>query len=397
MNATVRNIIILCAAVALWAVPGAAQQETMRLAPGKVYLSAGFSVAFDDNVGLNDPNDERSDILLEANVGLRYLVPFAQRHSFSIEGLLAGHKGWDQSALDGLDGSLAANLDFAFDRFTLNVHEHFRRSIVPSGRDPLDWQEPADDLRKYSNTVGFVALMDLGRMSVGLGYDRVIRVAEDYTFKMGSRTYDSPYIELEVKTGQASSVFARYSYERSDSYRSTFNNSESNRIEVGMQGRVSPNLSGRFALGYEDMSFDDNGTAVVDNKDYEGIVLNGSLTHRITPLTNQSFSLTYGPENAYATGNFYEWLMFGYRLTHRFTSQFSMSAKYEFGRAEDSLYLVAPQGARSIFRSVGLGGDYQLSNASRFFFSYDYNWQSSSAYDENFDQHVVKAGLQWNF
>ncbi len=393
---TIQAVVCGVVLAALFTLPAAAQ-ETMRLAPGKVYVSAGFGIAFNDNVGLNDRNDERSDFLLDASLGVKYFVPFAQRHSFSLEGILVGHKGIDQSELDGFDGSLAANLDFDLDRVKLNLHESFRRAIVASGRDPLDFQEPVDDLRKYSNTTGFVANFDMGQMNAIVGYDRIIRVVEDYTYKGGSRTYDRPYLELGWRMGSSSSAFARYTYERSDSYRSTFNNSESNRFEVGVRGRMTPNLDGHLSVGYEDMSFDANGTAVTDAKDFEGLVFNGGLTHRISPLTRHGVSFSFSPENTYGTGNYYEWLVLGYQLWHQFTDRFEVNGHFTFARSEDSLYLVDPVGARGIFRSFGLAGDYRLTPAAKLFFSYDYNWQTSSAYDRNFDQHVVRTGCQWNF
>jgi hypothetical protein len=266
----------------------------LMLGPVRFRVSATVGVEYNDNVNYADVGAQ-TDWIFTPNVNVDAIWPITQLNTLRLDLGLAYALYVDHSNYDTRGILIAPNSQVAFDIFVgdvrINIHDR-----MLAQQDPI--AEPAlsnvANYGRFENTAGISALWDLNKILVTLGYDHYTFVATTSAFDYLNRNAEelsgtaAYLITPTIKVGvEANGVFNYYSQH-------VLNDSTDFSVGGFAETEITNNIKIRVAGGYQQISFDHNGS-VGDVNDLSDYYVNLLLTHRINAVISQSVSA--GHEN----------------------------------------------------------------------------------------------------
>jgi putative beta-barrel porin BBP2 len=264
------------------------------LGPVRFRVSTTVGVEYSDNVNYADVGVQE-DWIFTPNVNIDAIWPITQLNTLRLDLGLAYALYVDHSNYDTRGILIAPNSQVAFDIFVgdfrINIHDR-----MLAQQDPI--AEPAlsnvANYGRFENTAGISVLWDLNKILVTVGYDHYTFVATTSAFDFLNRNAEELFgtaaylITPTIKVGvEANGVFNRYNEH-------VLNDSTDFSVGGFAETEITNNIKLRVAGGYQEISFDHNGS-VRDVNDLSDYYVNLLLTHRVNAVISQSVSA--GHEN----------------------------------------------------------------------------------------------------
>jgi len=264
------------------------------LGPVRFRVSATVGVEYSDNVNYADVGVQE-DWIFTPSVNVDAIWPITQLNTLRLDLGLAYALYVDHSNYDTRGILIAPNSQVAFDIFVgdfrINIHDR-----MLAQQDPI--AEPAlsnvANYGRFENTAGISVLWDLNKILVTVGYDHYTFVATTSAFDFLNRNAEELFgtaaylITPTIKVGvEANGVFNRYNEH-------VLNDSTDFSVGSFAETEITNNIKLRVAGGYQEISFDHNGS-VGDVNDLSDYYVNLLLTHRVNAVISQSVSA--GHEN----------------------------------------------------------------------------------------------------
>jgi hypothetical protein len=278
----------------------ARQQDVSRIpynllvGPVRFRVSATVGVEYNDNVNYADVGAQ-ADWIFTPNINIDAIWPITQLNTLRLDLGLGYALYVDHSNYDTRGILIAPNSQVAFDIFVgdfrINIHDR-----MLAQQDPI--AEPAlsnvANYGRFENTAGVSVLWDLNKILLTLGYDHYTFVSTTSAFDYLNRNAEelsgsaAYLVTPTVKVGvEATGVFNYYSQH-------VLNDSTDFSVGGFAETEITNNIKLRIAGGYQEISFDHNGS-VGDNSDLSDYYVNLLLTHRLNAVISQTVSA--GHEN----------------------------------------------------------------------------------------------------
>ncbi len=306
----------------------------LMLGPVRFRVSATVGVEYNDNVNYADVGAQ-TDWIFTPNVNVDAIWPITQLNTLRLDLGLAYALYVDHSNYDTRGILIAPNSQVAFDIFVgdvrINIHDR-----MLAQQDPI--AEPAlsnvANYGRFENTAGISALWDLNKILVTLGYDHYTFVATTSAFDYLNRNAEelsgtaAYLITPTIKVGvEANGVFNYYSQH-------VLNDSTDFSVGGFAETEITNNIKLRVAGGYQEISFDHNGS-VGDVNDLSDYYVNLLLTHRINAVISQSVSA--GHENQLGVNSNYITLNYvRHTVTWNLIRNTLLSTEFFFEDADES-------------------------------------------------------------
>ncbi len=377
-------------------------QESSVIKVGEVSLgmSASLSLKWTDNVGLNELNKNvESDWSATANIGINLRYPLTKMVEFGLDATL-GYTRWADHdyVSSGLVGSSALSFDFPLAGWKLNLHDRYTRAVDPIGKE-IPFVDNVLEYARTTNTLGISGLREFNKLKFSTGYDLISYRTEGARFKQLSRDSHCIFADLAAEVNPKVDLFTRLEHEETDNRLNLFNDSLSDRIELGFRGRITPRLSGEVAVGYQTVDFKQTSSFTTDTSDFEGTVYRTNITHRLTSLTTQALDFNYQPEYGYALGNYYKWYNVSYRLNHKFTPRLTGNISFAYDNLEESGVAKSPsiRPEEANRKWFGLGTSYLINPRTALDLAYSFVTKDSNLAGKEYDQNSLTLTLTYHF
>ena len=364
----------------------------LMLGPVRFRVSATVGVEYNDNVNYADVGAQ-TDWIFTPNVNVDAIWPITQLNTLRLDLGLAYALYVDHSNYDTRGILIAPNSQVAFDIFVgdvrINIHDR-----MLAQQDPI--AEPAlsnvANYGRFENTAGISALWDLNKILVTLGYDHYTFVATTSAFDYLNRNAEelsgtaAYLITPTIKVGvEANGVFNYYSQH-------VLNDSTDFSVGGFAETEITNNIKIRVAAGYQQISFDHNGS-VGDVNDLSDYYVNLLLTHRINAVISQSVSA--GHENQLGVNSNYITLNYvRHTVTWNLIRNTLLSTEFFFEDADESGGFIGEHFQR-LGGAVTLG--YQLTPHVTLGLRYQHTTKDSDVALRDYNQNRVSFDGTYSF
>ncbi len=357
----------------------------------RMNLNTSISLSYNDNVGLAEENTEKG-WNYKLKVGGSGVIPFGGRHELTLTGDIQGDV-WDKwNEINAISGGLGVDVDYDFDFWKLNLHTRYTRSVDPTAEE-IGFVTDVREFRRYYTTTGFKVSRLFGGMGLEVGADYTVYHPEQQEFEDLKRDTISSYLEIDKELINELTLYLRYTHATVEARTDFYNDSKSDKGEVGIKGWLTPRLGTNISVGYQTLLFDESGE-IEDTSDYKGVVYKLSLTHRLSPLTRQSLSFSYNPEQGYATGNYYRQYNTSYTIAHKVTPRLLFNGSYSYIHTDES----GDDHDESADRSrISLGLGYSLTENTNLGITYTYLDRESDLHGKDYTQNLTTISLSYSF
>jgi Putative beta-barrel porin 2 len=304
------------------------------LGPVRFRVSATVGVEYNDNVNYADVGAQE-DWIFTPNVSIDAIWPITQLNTLRLDLGLAYALYVDHSNYDTRGILIAPNSQVAFDIFVgdfrINIHDRMLAQQDPIAEGALS---NVANYGRFENTAGISALWDLNKILVTVGYDHYTFVATTSAFDYLNRNAEelsgtaAYLITPTTKVGvEANGVFNYYNQH-------VLNDSTDFSVGGFAETEITNNIRLRVAGGYQEISFDHNGS-VGDVNDLSDYYVNLLLTHRVNAVISQSVSA--GHENQLGVNSNYITLNYvRHTVTWNLIRNTLLSTEFFFEDAEES-------------------------------------------------------------
>lgn len=362
------------------------------LGPIRFRLSATVGVEYNDNINYADVGAQ-TDWIFTPNVTINAIWPVTQLNTLRLDLGLAYAFYVDHSNDDTRGILIAPNSQVAFDIFVgdfrINIHDR-----MLAQQDPI--AEPAlsnvANYGRFENTAGISVLWDLNKILVTIGYDHYTFVSTTSAFDFLNRNAEelsgtaAYLITPTIKVGvEANGVFNYYSQH-------VLNDSTDFSVGGFAETELTNNIKLRVAGGYQEISFDHNGS-VGDVNDLSDYYVNLLLTHRVNAVITQSVSA--GHENQLGVNsNFITLNYVRHTVTWNLIRNTLLSTEFFFEDADESGGFISEHFQR-LGGAVTLG--YQLTPHVTLGLRYQHTTKDSDVALRDYNQNRVSFDGTYSF
>lgn len=362
------------------------------LGPIRFRLSATVGVEYNDNINYADVGAQ-TDWIFTPNVTINAIWPVTQLNTLRLDLGLAYAFYVDHSNDDTRGILIAPNSQVAFDIFVgdfrINIHDR-----MLAQQDPI--AEPAlsnvANYGRFENTAGISVLWDLNKILVTVGYDHYTFVSTTSAFDFLNRNAEelsgtaAYLITPTIKVGvEANGVFNYYSQH-------VLNDSTDFSVGGFAETELTNNIKLRVAGGYQEISFDHNGS-VGDVNDLSDYYVNLLLTHRVNAVITQSVSA--GHENQLGVNsNFITLNYVRHTVTWNLIRNTLLSTEFFFEDADESGGFISEHFQR-LGGAVTLG--YQLTPHVTLGLRYQHTTKDSDVALRDYNQNRVSFDGTYSF
>jgi len=395
----------------------------LKLGPMKLRFSATLGFEYNDNINLSEdasafllgPNgpvlvttEQLSDFIIRPQINMNALWPITQLNTLRLDlgigySFYMDHSSYNTNGILLNPGSQLA-FDIFVGDFRINIHDRFSLEQDPVAEIGLS---NVADYGRFQNTAGVSVLWDLNAAVVTFGYDHYNYISTTDTFDYLDRNADILNASIAYTPTATMSIGLEGSFVNTYYDQNVLNDSQAFLVGAFIESQLTGNLKVRFALGYQEIDFDNNGV-INDNNDVNDYYANLLLSHRVNSQLTHSLSLGHenqlGVNSNYITLNYIRHTANWNILYHTL-----LSTELFYEDAEESgvnsliiigpgIPLFNPFGAEHIHRYGGaLTLGYQLTPHVTLGFRYQYIQKDSDLPLRDYTQNRVSVDGTYSF
>ena len=268
--------------------------EFMRLGPVKVDASAQVELEFNDNVGLSE-NNRKSDLIFRPRLNVDSEWRVSQLNTIRLGLSVSYAKYFRNSKLDTQALLLDPGTQFGFDVY---VGEHLRLNIhdrIQIVQNPID-EATLSNVQRFArlqNSAGVTAFVRYPDWDFVLGYDHFIYSTLSSEFNYLDRAEEQFFASARHRVSDALGVGIEASAALVHYSEHVNNDATTWTVGAFADTTLSEYTKLRVSGGWQDMSFDGNGTNG-DRNNFGSWYANLSAAQRLTQYL--SHTLTVGRE-----------------------------------------------------------------------------------------------------
>ncbi|MEI7819756.1 MAG: outer membrane beta-barrel protein [Verrucomicrobiota bacterium] len=367
----------------------------MQLGPVKVGASVQMDLEVNDNVGLSEFNRE-GDLIFRPRVGIESEWQVTRLNTIRL-GLSMGYaKYLNNSHLDSQTLLIDPGTQFAFDIF---VGEHLRLNIhdrITIAQNPID-EATLSNVQRFArlqNSSGVTAFIRYPDWDFVVGYDHFIYNTLSSEFNYLDRTEEQFFASARHKVTDALGLGIEGSAALVNYEDGTSNDATIWTVGAFADATLSQYTKLRISAGYQDMSFDQNGTRL-EQSNFGSWYANLSAAQRISLYL--SHTLTVGREARLGLGvNFTDYVFARYAASWRMNDIMTWTFDAFLEDARDSGAVAA--GAEHAFRyGGGAALAFRLSSHTSLALRYGYVDKDSNLALRSYTQHSGILSLSYQF
>ena len=369
--------------------------EFMRFGQVKVDTSARMDLELNDNVGLSEFN-RKGDLIFRPRFGVESEWQVTRLNTIRLGISLGYAKYLNNPHLDTQALLIDPGTQFGFDIF---VGEHLRLNIhdrITIAQNPVD-EATLSNVQRFArlqNSSGLTAFIRYPDWDFVIGYDHFTYNTLSSEFNFLDRTEEQFFVSARHRMSDALGIGIEGSAALVNYEDRTSNDATTWTAGAFADATLSQYTKLRLSAGYQDMSFERNGTRF-DRSNFASWYANLSAAQRITQYISHTFSV--GREARLGLGvNFTDYVFARYAATWRMNDIMTWNFDAFIEDARDSGAVAA--GAEHAFRyGGGAGLSFRLSGRTALGLRYGYVDKDSNLALRSYTQHSGILSLSYLF
>jgi hypothetical protein len=373
----------------------AVRGDFMRFGPVNVDASVQVDLELNDNIGLSETNKE-GDMIFRPRLNLNTEWKVTRLNTIRLGLGVSYAKYLNNSKLDTQALLLDPGTQLGFDIY---VGEHLRLNIhdrIQITQNPIEESSLSNVQRfaRLQNSAGVTAFIRYPDWDFVVGYDHFNYNTIDSQFSFLDRTEEQFFASARHRVSDALGVGVEGSAAIVKYTDNVNNDATTWTVGAFADATVSQYTKLRLSAGYQDMSFDGNGTSV-DRSNFGGWYANLSAAQRISQYL--SHSLTVGREARLGLSvNYTDYVFARYAATWRMNDIMTWTLDAFVEDARDSGGAAAF--AEKAFRvGGGAGVAFKLSSHTTLGLRYNYVNKDSDLADRSYIQNAGALSINYQF
>lgn len=324
----------------------------MEIGKTSLWLGVGLMTEFNDNINL-DPKNGKSDIILRPNVYCRILRPVTKENTLNIITRIGTSRYLSNSQYNSSFTTISPDSIFSYVflikeiKFTLLNRFSIQQDATTS---PLI--NKTVNYNRRENGLGLNAAWSMNeRTEWTCGINKNDLTSTSKEFKSLSRTVyratigNSYRIINPVWIGPSLGVYTEKYKQKVQ------NNSSGSTMSLDAKLNFTDYTKATLSAGIDKRKYKPTGTIVDSKTSANNFIFNGSISNRITPLTEHSLSFSSQPKSGYGT-NYYSDFQSTYGITTKITYRVSGGINLIYQKTKTSGN--NPESAKRYFATLNL-------------------------------------------
>ena len=372
-----------------------ARGDFMKFGPVNVDASVQMDLELNDNIGLSE-NHKEGDMIFRPRLNLNSEWQVTRLNTIRLGLGLSYAKYLNHSKLDTQALLLDPGTQLGFDIY---VGEHLRLNIhdrIQITQNPIDEASLSNVQRfaRLQNAAGVTAFIRYPDWDFVVGYDHFNYNTLDSQFNFLDRTEEQLFASARHRVSDALGVGIEGSAALVKYTDHVNNDATSWTVGAFADATLSQYTKLRISAGYQDMSFDGNGTSL-DRSNFSSWYANLSAAQRLTQYL--SHSLTVGREARLGLSvNYTDYVFARYAASWRMndTMTWSIDAFVEDARDSGGAAVLAEKSLRV---GGGAGLAFKLSSHTTLGLRYNYVNKDSDLATRSYIQNAGSLSINYQF